>query len=550
MVELENEDTDEKVSVHDCSKALKDVEALDSNNAGSLQKFSFLQTLRNLRNDYGLRLLIMISLCAHWCKGFGRFQLMNSMQYLMQSPWGVSGPQMDIYTTICDLPWAMKPLLAIGSDMFPIYGYRKNPYILFTAVLGLSGVMLSSFISPTVSTVEVPLAGLFLMNFAWMTCDVLVEGVYARRMAEKASSGPDLVVFISVGQQICGLLSSLVSGLVIQHADGLLGFTGAQWNLAICFVPTAGVIVGSLFNCIDEKPLNPIKSREIRRQIWNNQRVIVWLSIFIGMGSLAYTMLGMFYRLDRSVHGIANLGFALGVLLLLNGLLWKFLPRVTSRLMIFLGLCAVSNISVRGPAHYFFTDTAEQYPEGPHFTPWFYVTVCGVVGAVAGVGGAFLFGFFKQVKFRKMYIVAILVNVAVAMPNSIMFARLNVTWGISDYVFVGGDTALNAALTTLYYMPGLLLMTRICPDKIESTMFAILTSNINFAQTAGSALCAFLCSVLAISPEGAVAESAQFDNMWVANVIMCGIKLLPIFFVVLVPNVRMTEQVHAIDNHQ
>lgn len=542
MEKLHDEASGVQLSTPTSSRALKEVEATKPEVSTVRRLFPCVQAFRDLRRDYGLRLLIMISLCAHWCKGFGRFQLMNSLPYLLQSPWGITGPQMDIYITVCDLPWAMKPLLAIGSDMFPIFGYRKNPYILITAIFGISGILLSSFITPGVSTVEVPLAGLFLVNFAWMTCDVLVEGVYARRMAKNAGSGPDLVVFISVGQQLCCLLSSLVSGVVITHTDGLLELTGAQWNLALCFLPTAGVLIGGLCNCIDEKPMTCDEIRTNRKQILTDRKVIVWMSVLIGLGSLAFTMVGMFCRMDQSGHGVANLGFALAVLLLFNFLLWKYFPKVVSRLMIFLGVCAVSNLSVRGPAHYFYTDDVSQYPEGPHFSPWFYVSVCGIVGAVSGVLGALLFGMFKHIKYRTMYMVAILANVIISLPNSIIFARLNIQWGISDYVFVGSDTALNAAMTTMYFMPGMLLLTRICPDKIESSMFAILTSNLNFAQTTGSALCAFICSIMEIQPEGGLNESAQFDNMWIANLVLCGIKILPICLVFLIPNIRMTTE--------
>lgn len=514
----------------------------DSAEVKGESRFGWINSFKNLQRCYGTRLLVMISLTTHWCKGFGRFQLLNSQQYLFQSPWSVTGPQMDIYFSICELPWVMKPLLSICSDMFPIFGYRKLPYIIFTSLLGLGGVVLASFINPSVSTVEVPLTGLFLMNFAWMTGDVLVEGVYARRMSEQASSGPDLIVFIAAGQQVCCLLASFVSGFVISETDGLLGFSGAQWNLAVCFFPTAGVLIGALSNFINEQPMTETKSIETRNAIWTNQRSIVWLSIFIGLGSMTFTMCGMFF----SANAILNLCVSLGVLIILNILFSLTFEKTISHLMIFLGLCSMTNLGVGGPAHYFYTDDESQYPAGPHFEPWFYVTVCGVVGAIAGVIAACLFAKYKNAKYKKVYIITILANMLISLPNSILFSRANVKWGVSDYVFMGSGTALSTALVTLYYMPGALLLSRVCPEKIESTMFAILTSNINLAQATGGALSGVLSAAFGLRPNGSLNESAQFESMWIANLVMAGVKTLPIFFIFLIPNLKMTDTLHSV----
>merc|ERR1719313_2747790 len=38
-------------------------------------------------------------------------------------------------------------------------------------------------------------------------------------------------------------------------------------------------------------------------------------------------------------------------------------------------------VSIGGAAFYFYTDTPEMYPEGPHFSTFFYTSVMGLVGA-------------------------------------------------------------------------------------------------------------------------------------------------------------------------
>ena len=39
-------------------------------------------------------------------------------------------------------------------------------------------------------------------------------------------------------------------------------------------------------------------------------------------------------------------------------------------------------ITISGSTFYFYTDTKEQYADGPHLSPVFFVTVLGVVGGI------------------------------------------------------------------------------------------------------------------------------------------------------------------------
>ena len=44
-----------------------------------------------------------------------------------------------------------------------------------------------------------------------------------------------------------------------------------------------------------------------------------------------------------------------------------------------------------GAAFYFFTDTPEQYPEGPHFSEFFFNSVMGTAGAIFSLLGIYLY---------------------------------------------------------------------------------------------------------------------------------------------------------------
>jgi len=494
-----------------------------------------LKMMQKLSADYGVKLLIMISLCAHGMKGFCRLQYAQSARYLLQGSM-VPGPRIDVYTSIMEVPWSMKPLIAICSDMFPICGYRKTPYIVITTVLGIAGLMLSA----CVNTSYVQIGGLFLANFCWMTCDILVEGMYSRRMAEHPDSGPDLVVFISLGQQLTNVISSVVSGAVLQGMDGFLGLSGSQWNLSLCLLPTVLILAPALLGFLGEERILAEDSKKQRRLTWKNQREIVFLSLLVGVGSLLFAVLGMALEMD------ANFACSLSIFFILNFFTWAFLTPLVGRLVLFLAIAAVSNLSMGGVSHYFYTDDEKAYPEGPHFEPWFFVTVCGLVGSAACVLALVIYSKFRSAKYHIVFIVLIVLNAILSLPNSILFSRLNVNLGIPDKVFVGSDTALQTAMASLLFAPGFLLLSRACPETLESSMFAILASNTNLAASIAGPVSAYACTLFGITPDGSLNESEKFDNMWILNLLMAGIKLVPLLFLFLLPNVGMTDSLPGV----
>ncbi len=75
------------------------------------------------------------------------------------------------------------------------------------------------------------------------------------------------------------------------------------------------------------------------------------------------------------------------------------------------------------------------------------------------------------------------IGVMLGSTQLVLVSRLNVTLGLSDQLFVLGDTALLTALGQCSFMPLLVLAARICPQGVEATMFATLMSILNGEYT-------------------------------------------------------------------
>lgn len=77
----------------------------------------------------------------------------------------------------------------------------------------------------------------------------------------------------------------------------------------------------------------------------------------------------------------------------------------------------------------------------------------------------------------------------VGLSQLILVTRLNTQIGLSDELFVLGDSVVLRAIGRVAFMPVLVLAARVCPEGVEATLFALLMSVLNFggyvSQTTG-----------------------------------------------------------------
>ena len=199
---------------------------------------------------------------------------------------------------------------------------------------------------------------------------------------------------------------------------------------------------------------------------------------------------------------------------------------------------------------HFFTDTIEQYPDGPHFSKKFYIIVMGVVGSVCSIIGAFSYlAFMKRWKYRTVFVVNNIIYIMVGLLNVVFFKRWNLYMGIPDTVFVLGAETFQVIIGQWTNMPVTTMMSQLCPRGMESTMFALLAGSSNLGNSLAQYQGAWLLKLLNIKPSGMIDESAQFDNLWIASLIATLLPLVTIFFIpCLIPDKYQTEDLIDNDN--
>ncbi|EER04896.1 conserved hypothetical protein [Perkinsus marinus ATCC 50983] len=450
---------------------------------------------------------------------------------------------MDRYSSVVFMPWAMKPWLGVVSDSFAIFGYHKLPYMMIVSVLGLVGTILAVSLNLVESNAPIATVGLFMANLQLMGYDLLAEATYSSRLPAVPKSGPALVSYVWVGNQLLGLIATLLVGFIVENADGVWGLGGAQWAILTTIFTSSTVIIPATLNFFEEKRVTKEEVKAHREHLWRNQTTVAILSVVVGVMAVAYSIIGLLAA-SNTVTFVA--GFL--SLMFLTGSAFAVMKPVIGKLMLFNAISQVTIIAIGGPSIYFYTDDSIQYPAGPHFSDVFFGSVLGAVGQLCSVLALFAFGkFMKGWKYRTVYLSMTAMLVILQLGDPIIFSRLNVRIGIPDQVFAIGSTALVAAVSMIQFMPGFLILSHLCPKNMEATMFALLASLSNYAQNVTKPIAGFISQSLGVVPRGlpGVDESQQFDNLWIVSLILIGLSTTSVFFLWLIPNARMNERIFS-----
>lgn len=489
-----------------------------------------LETLRALEEAYGWKLLGMLVFSQWLIKGLVWGFSIGSMEFLFRE-YAVSGPRLQIYKAIVMLPWAMKPIFGLISDALPIMGYRKGPYMAISSIVAV--VAYGTVGLAEQGALQIRLIVLCLM-FGCMqasVCDLLTEARYAEAIRKRPEHGPDLMTFVWGGITAGTLLATASVGFVIEHL-------GAQHVGAIVMVPSALILIPTCLNWMEEKKLTQDQIAKQRAKLWE-QKELLFLVMLTGAATLTLVGVGL---LQDSVW--VNLAVACVSAVVVVFFFTVLLKPVIGKMNCFFFIQTCFVVDISGATFYFFTDTQRQYPEGPHFSKIFFASVLGVFVAILNLIGMWTYNRYMKVwRYHSLFIFANLLVCVVNLLALCVYTRFNLSLGVPDSFFVLGTWGAWAIVHMWMWIPGVVLLSQLCPQGVEATMYALLAGCHNLGLSTASYLGACLLKALEIAPTGAANEGHQFDNLWVAALVqavapMMTLVLLPY----MIPNALQTEK--------
>lgn len=151
------------------------------------------------------------------------------------------------------------------------------------------------------------------------------------------------------------------------------------------------------------------------------------------------------------------------------------------------------------------------------------------IGAVGALIGAILYQYgLKDYPFRKLCFWTQLLFGLSGMLDLCLVLRLNLKFGIPDYVFVVIDACVSEMISRLKWMPILVLSSKLCPPGIEGTLFALLMSIDNAGILSASWGGGLLLHVLNVT-------RTNFDKLWLAILIRTLFRVSPLCLLYLIP---------------
>ncbi|CAA0404695.1 unnamed protein product [Arabidopsis thaliana] len=423
-----------------------------------------------------VRWLKMLASKLHWSyvfavvsncginQGFGYSLGHVATEYYMKDVQKIQPSEYQALFVITRIPWSIKPLWGILTDILPIYGFHRRPYFILAGVFGVVSLLFISLQSNL--HLYLALFWMTISSAAMAIADVTIDACTTYNSNKHPSLASDMQSLCSLSYSIGELLGFFMSGILVH----LVGSKGVFGLLTFTFALVS--VVGVLFS-------EPRVHGFSFKQNFTNAMKAMWRTIKCSD--------------------------------VWQPSLYMFITRA-------LGL------DIKEGLFYWFTDSKD----GPLFaqeTVGFILSI-GSIGSILGV---LLYNLrLKDHPFRKLFLWTQLLFALSGMFDLILVLRLNLKFGLPDYLFIVVDGIVSKMIIRLTWMVIFVLNTKLCPHGIEGTFFALLMSIDNLGVLISSGLGGILLHVLKVT-------RTEFGNLWLAVLVRNVMRLLPICFLFLVP---------------
>lgn len=124
--------------------------------------------------------------------------------------------QHSMATALFMIPWSVKGIVGSLSDLWALGGYHKRSYMLLASLIGTTGAcLLLGFANQL--TMIIAVAGFFMIMVQASFNDLMCEGAYTRRMAEKPHTGAALTSFVWLCSSFGTFLQAVWVGPVVDY---------------------------------------------------------------------------------------------------------------------------------------------------------------------------------------------------------------------------------------------------------------------------------------------------------------------------------------------
>ncbi|EFJ45107.1 hypothetical protein VOLCADRAFT_64019 [Volvox carteri f. nagariensis] len=391
-----------------------------------------------------------------------------AVSYFFKDELHIEPAEVAVLTGLSSIPWMIKPLYGFISDSIPLFGYRRRSYLV---LCGLMGTLAWSILAYGVHDARGAVACMLLASLGTAASDVVVDSIVVERTrGHHQSVAGSLQSLCWASAAVGGITSAYFSGSFVQDY-------GTRFVFGLtAFFP---LVVSASSILINEKPVGTEMAvavpTTITARLWT-QSVALWNAVR-----------------RRDILLPATFVF-----------LWQATPSAESAMFYY-------QTNVLG------------------FTPEFLGRV-RLGGSIASLAGVAIFNtWLKNVPLRRMLWWVMVVGTVLSSSQLILISGLHRQWGLSDQIFVLGDSMVLTVLGQISFMPILVLAARMCPQGVEATLFATLMSVLNCGSITGGALGAGLTKLYGVTSE-------DYSNLFKLVATCVALTMAPAPFLSLLPS--------------
>ncbi|XP_077215312.1 putative folate-biopterin transporter 2 [Tasmannia lanceolata] len=391
------------------------VEELQPAEGLSVSRWAPLNWFRMLANEMHWTFVFGVVVIYGISQGIGGGLTRVSSDYYWKDVQMVQPSEAQVYNGITSIPWIVKPLWGLLTDVLPVAGYQRRPYLILAGLLGVISMLVLSLHNKL--HIVFALLSLTAGSAGVAIADVTIDACAAQNSVNHPSLAHDI-------QSLCGLSSSIGALLGFSISGVLVHLMGSQGVLGLLSVPAALVfLVGTVLN--EPHVPNFTYSEVYPKLLAANQTMWTTLKCPDVWGPCLY----MYFSLALS---------------------W----------------------SIDEGMFYWYTDPKA----GPAFSQEI-IGFMFSVGSAGSLLGVLLYqNVLKDYPVRSLLFWSQLLLGVSGMLDLILVLRLNLKVEMPDYFFVVIVACVYQMIARIKWLPLFVLSAKLCPPGIEGTFFALLMS--------------------------------------------------------------------------
>jgi folate/biopterin transporter len=404
-----------------------------------------------------------------------------AVSYLFKDELKVEPARMTQLMSFIAIPWMIKPLFGMLTDLCPIFGYRRKYYIILCGLLCILSWLLLATQATGLGEVT---ALLFIINMALSFSTVLGEAIVVElsqlHKDSNDNSAKDYVSLFFFCKYFGALLSSYLKGLfvdIMSVRHVFLVSSVLPWLLVI-----SGFVLMETKQTSEQPNSNSQSQAETYGAIDQEHS-----RISIEQAPKAGDLVSEFFKFLFQKHVL--------------------IPTIF--IIIF-----VATPSYGDPFFYFLTNELKFTPSSLGKIS-FCTTLCTLFAILMYKM------YFKDVDFKKIIVFGTIISFVFSFMGYLLVMRVNVSLGISDFWFVLFSNSFLAMLGELIMMPMLSLAAQLCPKNLEGTVYALFMSALNFGGIVSGLLGSVLTGSLGIT-------SKDYHNLNILILISNVVGLMPL----------------------